>query len=92
MLKSSLYDYSDGYILFKGTITIVPVPPPALNPNNYDKEVVFKNSAPFTDCIGEIKNTQMDNAKYIDVVMPMYNLVEYGNNYSTNIGKFMAIL
>ena len=50
MLRSSLCDYSDAYILVKGTITITPVPPPVVNPNNNDKEVVFKNCAPFTDC------------------------------------------
>ena len=51
------------------------------NLDNNDKEVVFKNCAPFTDCISEINNTQIDNAKDIDVVMPMYNLIEYTNNY-----------
>ena len=47
-----------------------------------NKRVIFKNCAPFTDCISEINNTQIDNAKYIDVVMPMYNLIEHSNNYS----------
>ena len=73
MLKSSLCDYSDSCILVKGDITIAPVPPPAVNPNNNSKEVAFKNCAQFVDCISEIKNTQIDNAKDIDVVMPMYN-------------------
>ena len=59
MLGSSLCDYSDAYILVKGTITIAPVPPPTVEANNNDKEVVFKNCAPFTDCIGEINNTQI---------------------------------
>ena len=63
MLRSSLCDYSDAYILVKGTITITPVPPPAVNPNNNDKEVVFKNCAPFNDCTSEINNAQIDNAK-----------------------------
>ena len=53
-LKSSSCDYSDAYILVKGTITIAPVTPPAANPNNY---------AAFTDCISEINNTQIDNTK-----------------------------
>ena len=57
-----------------GTTTIAPVPPPATNPDNNDKEVVFENFASFTDCKSEINNTQIDNAKDIDVVMPMYNL------------------
>ena len=70
MLKSSLCDYKDAYILVKGTITVASVPPPASNPNNNDKEVVFKNCAPFTDCISETNNTQIDNPKDIYVVMP----------------------
>ena len=63
MLKSSLWDYSDSYILVKRTIATAPVPPPAANPNNNDKEVVFKNFTLFTNCISEISNTQIDNAK-----------------------------
>ena len=47
-----------------------------------NKGVILKNCASFTDYISEINNTQTDNAKYIDVVMPMYNLIEYSNNYS----------
>ena len=86
MLKSSLCDYSDAYILVKGTITIAPVPPPAVNPNNNNKEVVFKNCVPFVDCISK-SNTPIDNAKGIDVVMPMYNLIEYSNNYSKTSGR-----
>ena len=46
------------------------------------KKEVFKNCAPFTNCISEINNTQVDNAKDIDIVMPMYNLIEYSDNYS----------
>ena len=53
MLKSSLGDYDDAYILVKGTIKITPVPSPAANPNNNDKEVVCKSCAPFTDCISK---------------------------------------
>ena len=47
-----------------------------------NKRVIFKNCAQFTDCISDINNVQIDNGKYIDIVMPMYNLVEYSNNYS----------
>ena len=79
MLKSSLCDYSDVYILAKGTMSIAAQEED--NPNNGDKEVVFKNRAPFTDCISEINNTQIDNAKDIDVAMPMYDLIENSNNY-----------
>ena len=81
MLKSSLCDYSDTYILVKGTTSIAEQE--GDNPNNNNKEVVvFKDCAPFTDCISEINNTQIDNAKDIDVVMPMYNLIEHSHNYS----------
>ena len=45
------------------------------------KKVIFKNRAPFTNCISEINNAQVDNAKDIDIVMLMYNSVEYGGNY-----------
>ena len=79
MLKSSLCDYSDAYMLVMGTITVAAQA--GNNPNNGDKEVVFKNFAPFTDCISEINNTQTDNAKDIDIVIPMYNLIEYSDNY-----------
>ena len=47
-----------------------------------NKRVIFKNFAPCTDCISEINNAQIDNAKDLDVVMPMHNLSEYNNNYS----------
>ena len=51
------------------------------------KEIIFKNCVPFTDCISEINNTQIDNAKHIGVVMPMYNLIEYSDNYSKTLGS-----
>ena len=85
MLKSSLYDYSDAYILVKGTISIAPQE--GDNPNHGGKEVVFKNFAPFTDCINEINNKQIDNAKDIDVVIPMYNFTEYSDNYTKTCGS-----
>ena len=52
-----------------------------------NKEVIFKNCAPFTDCIIEIDNAQVNDAKDLDVVMPMYNLIEYSNNYSKTPGS-----
>ena len=48
---------------------------------NNNKKVTLKNCAPFTNYISEINNTQVDNAKDIDIVMPMYNLKEYSNIY-----------
>ena len=49
--------------------------------------MIFKNSAPFTDCITEINNTQVDNAKNLDLVMPMYNVIECSDNYSGTISS-----
>ena len=51
------------------------------------KNVMFKNCGPFTDCIREINNTQVDNGKENDIVMPMYNLIEHGNNYLETSGS-----
>ena len=82
MLKSSLCDYSDAYILFKGTITVNNTAAADADANNNNKKVIFKNCALFTNCISEINNKQVDNSKDIDIVMPMYNLIEYSDNYS----------
>ena len=83
MLRSSLCDYSDAYILVKGNITVNNT---AAAANDTNKKVIFKNCAPFTNCISKINNTQVDNAEYIDTVMPMYNLIEYSDNYSKTSG------
>ena len=87
MLKSSLCDYSDAYILAKGTITVNNTAAADADANNTNKKVIFKNGAPFTNCINEINNTQIDNAKDIDIVMPMYNLIKYSDNYSKTSGS-----
>ena len=87
MLKSSLCDYSDAYILVKGTISVNNTAAAGAAVNNDDKKVIFKNCAPFTNCISEINNTQIDNAKDIDIVMPMYNLIEYSDNYAKTTGS-----
>ena len=67
MLRSSLCDYSDAYILVKGNITVNNT---AAAANNTNKKVIFKNCAPFTNCISKINNTEIDNAEYIDIVIP----------------------
>ena len=82
MLRSSLCDYSDAYILVKGNISVNNTAADGAAANNTNKKVIFKNCAPFTNCISKINNTQIDNAEYIDIVMPMYNLIEYSDNYS----------
>ena len=82
MLKSSLCDYGDAYIFVNSTIAVNNTAAAGADANNTNKKVVFKNCAPFTNCISEINNTQVDNAKDIDIVMPIYNLIEYSDNYS----------
>ena len=90
MIKSSLWDYSDAYILLIGTIIVLNTGI-AANPNNR-KNVIIENCAQFTDCIREIYNTQIDNAKYNDIVMSIYNLIEHSDNYSKTFWKFKVIL
>ena len=86
VLKFSLCDYSDAYILVKRTIAVNNTETDAA-PNNRTKKVIFKNCASFNNCISEINNTQIDNAKDIDIVMPMYNLIEYSDNYLKTSGS-----
>ena len=87
MLRSSLCDYIDAYILVKGNISVNITAADGAAANNVDKKVIFKNCAPFTNCINKINNTQIDNAEYIDIVMSMYNLIEYSDNYSKTSGS-----
>ena len=87
MLKSSLCDYSDAYTLIKGIINVNNTAAVDADANNTNKKVIFKNCTPFTNCISEINNTQIDNAKCIDVVMPVYNFIEYSDNYSKTSGS-----
>ena len=84
MLRSNLCDYAGSYILVKGTITITGVGDNAgeRQQDERDKGVIFKNCAPFTNCISRINNIDIDNVQDIDIVMPMYNLIEYSDNYS----------
>ena len=81
MLRSSLCDYRDAYIFVKGNITVNNTADAGAAADNTDKKVIFKNCAPFTNCISKINNTEIDNAGYIDIVMLMYSLIEYSNNY-----------
>ena len=82
MLRSDLCDFSDAYIVVKGDITVT-------NPNNAkrNKAVAFKNNAPFINCISKINGVKIDNAEDLDVVMPMYNLLEYSKNYRKTKGS-----
>ena len=87
MLRSSFCDYSDAYILVKGNISVNNTAADGAAANNTNKKVIFKNCAPFTKCISRINNTDIDNAQDIDIVMPMYNLIEYSDNYSKTSGS-----
>ena len=72
VLKSSLCDYEDAYILLRVDIYVTAAP---------ETQVAFKNCAPMTKCIPKIEET-IDDAEHLDVVMPMYRLIEYCSNYS----------
>ena len=89
MLKPSLCDYSDAYILVEGKIIITGAEDDAVarQGDERDKGVAFKSCAPLINCISEINNTQMDNCKDIDIVMPLYNLLEYSDNYAKTSGN-----
>ena len=89
MLKSCLCDYSDAYNLVKGKITITETGDDAAarEADERDKGVALKNCALFTNFISEINNTQVYNAKDIDIAMPVYNLIEYSDNYSKTSGS-----
>ena len=85
LLTSSLCDYAVAYILVKGNITVNNTTDAAAAVNNTNKKV------PFTNCINKINNTQIDNAKYIDIVMPIYNLIKCSYNYSKISGSLWHI-
>ena len=79
VIKSNLCDYSDAYILVTGEITA-----PG---NDADTKVAFKNCASFKKCITHINDEHVDDANDLDIVMPMYNLIEYSDNYSDTSGN-----
>ena len=88
MLRSDLCDFSDAYIVVKGDITVEG----NNNANKRNKNLVFKNNAPFINCITKINGIKIDNAEDLDVVMPMYNLLEYSKNYKKNNRKLVELL
>ena len=89
MLRSNLCHFSDAYIFVKGSITITGDGDnnAARQADERDKGVTFKNYAPFIKCISRINNTEIDNAQDIDILMPMYKLIEYSDNYSKTSGS-----
>ena len=82
MLRLDLCDFSDAYIVLKGIITVV-----RPNDTKRNKSVVFKNNALFIDCISKFNGIQIDNAEDLDVVLPMYNLLEYSKSYRKTTGS-----
>ena len=90
MLRSKLCDYSDAYILVKGTITVT-APGVNNNANNIrnkrNRPLILKNNAPFVSCITRINDELIEDADDLDVVMPIYNLSEYSKNYRKTIGS-----
>ena len=87
MLRSSLCDYSDAYILVKGNITVNNTAAEGTAASYTNKKVIFKNCASFTSDKTKINNTEIDNVEYTDIVMPMYNFIEYSDNYSKTSGS-----
>ena len=85
MLRSNLCYYSDAYIVLKETIDLLAA---AGNENwKAEKEITFKNNAPFWLCMSKINNTLIENAEDLDIVMPIYNLLKYSKNYSVILGS-----
>ena len=106
MLRSDLFDFSDAYIVVKGTITVTKksftandIEEPNNTPDNAaatntandnafgEKKLVFKNNSPFINCISKINAVKVDNAEDLDVVMLMYNLLEYSKNFRKTTGS-----
>ena len=77
-------DCSDAYIVVKGDITLEG----DNDASKRNKNLAFKNNAPFINCISKINGVQIDNAEYLDVVMPMHNLLEYRKNYKITTSSF----
>ena len=86
MLRSDLCDYSDAYIVVKGDITLTKTITRGFI-DTRNRFLAFKNNAPFTNCISKINNVLIDNAEDLDIVIPMYNLLEYSKNYRKTTGS-----
>ena len=86
MLRSGLCDYSDAYILVKGTITVANTAAQGEPNDATNKNVISKNCASFTKCTSRINNMQVHDAHDVDVVRPLYHLIEYSDNYSKTSG------
>ena len=87
ILESSLCDYSDAYIHVRGSITVNNTAAEGAAANNTNEKVTLKTCAPFIKCINQINNVEIDSAKYLGIIMPMYNLIENSDNYSKTSGS-----
>ena len=83
MLRSGLCDFNDAYNFVKGDITLES----DNDANKRNKNLAFKNNAPFINCFSKINVVKIDNAEDLDVVIPIYNLLEYGKNYRKTTGS-----
>ena len=81
--KSSCCDYSDPFILVTGDITVKA---------DDNTDVAFKNCAPFSTCTTKINDVFVDEANHIYIAMPMYNLIEYSDNYSDTLGSLLLVI
>ena len=79
MIRSNLCDYSNAYIHVKATIAVLNTAAAVASVNDTNKNIIFKNCTPFTNCTSEMNNTQVDDAEDFDIVMLMYNLIEYSD-------------
>ena len=86
MLRSDLCDFNDAYIAVKGIAT---VSADERDRDEMNRQVIFKNGAPFTSCISKINGVLVENAEDSDIVMPMYNLLEYSKNYLKTSGSLL---
>ena len=88
MLRSDLCDFNDAYVVVKGDITLEG----DNDANKRNRNLAFKNNAPLINCISIIQFVKIDNAEDLDVLMPMYNLLEYSKNYRKKTRKFVELL
>ena len=88
----SVCDYSNFYIFFKETITFRETAAVSESNDIIDEKVMFENCAPLNNCISRIKNTQEDDVRDIDVVIPMHNLIQYSDNYSKLLEFYGSIV
>ena len=87
MLRSDLCGFSDAYIVVKGKITVSATDGAKNIRDKKTRPLAFKNNAPFISCFSKINGVLVENAEDLDIVMLMYNLIEYGKNYSETPGS-----